>query len=552
MFLEELYPDRVTYHAPSAHRLRGPLDEAAFEKAFREMMRRQPSLRTCFDQDGGSVVQRIADDVKISLFPAEDFSTLPAEQREARLLKRLEALTAETFDLTTAPIFKVKMFRLEADHHVLFFMPHHIVWDGWSFDILYDEMSALYGAFVEGRPSPLKELPVSYGDFAAWHHQWVKSPEFEKQLVFWRSRLQRMGTPQELPTDMPRRPGMSGKGSTEWIFIDKTATNTLHELSRQSGTTLFTVLLAAYSVLLYAYSRQTNLIVGTPVRGRNALELESIMGYFNNLLPLQFEIDPAESFGDLVKRVKAVVVESFTYPDVPLEQLARELSVVRGEGGSLMYQALFSFQDARQRITRWGGLQHEIIPLFQQGATEDLGMWFVESNNGMHGGVTYNTDILKSDTARKLRERYMSLLVAAAASPTRTIADLAGPVDAATHARATQEESKPVRKVAVQTVEIKPTTDTEKLLAEIWCKQLKLSEVSTTDNFFDLGGHSLLAMQAILTMEEKTGKRVDRGRFIFESLGQIARSYDEATVEPVRKPGGLRGLFSSLLGGKRA
>jgi acyl carrier protein len=249
--------------------------------------------------------------------------------------------------------------------------------------------------------------------------------------------------------------------------------------------------------------------------------------------------------------VKAVVVESFTYPDVPLEQLARELSVVRGEVGSLMYQALFSFQDGRQRITRWGELKHDIIPLFQQGATEDLGMWFVETNNGMHGGITYNTDILTSETAQNLRKRYTSLLIAAAVAPNRTVADLAGPVEAATRARATQKQSKPARQVTVQSVVSKPTTETEKLLAEIWCKQLKLTEVSTTDNFFDLGGHSLLAMQAILTMEERTGKRVDRGRFIFESLGQIARSYDEATVEPVHKPGGLRGLFSSLMGAKK-
>ena len=553
LFLEELYPGRVTYHAPSAHRLRGPLDEVAFVNAFKEMVRRQPSLRTYFEQDGSTVVQRIADDVDVSLFPPEDLSTLPPEVREARLLKRLEELTAETFDLTSAPLFKARMFRLEAEHHVLFFMPHHLVWDGWSFDIFYDEMSTLYAAYIDDQPSPLKALPVTYGDFAAWHHQWVKSAEFEQQLAFWRARLQRMGKPQELPTDLPRRPGMSGKGNTEWIFIDKAATSALHELSRQSGATMFNTLLAAYSVLLYAYSRQTNLIVGTPVRGRNAIELEAIMGYFNNLLPLQLEINPAETFNDLVKRVKGVVVESFTYPDVPLEQLARELSVLRGEGGSLMYQALFSFQDARQRITTWGALQHEIIPLFQQGATEDLGMWFVESNNGMHGGVTYNTEILTSQTAQKLRERYLSLLAAAVANPKTTIAELAGPAGDETRTRAKQVELISARKVAASTSQIPPSTETEKLLAGIWCEQLKLSlsQISTTDNFFDLGGHSLLAMQAILTMEEQTGKRVDRSRFIFESLGQIARSYDDVTAATVSKPGGLRKLFSSLLGSKK-
>ncbi len=552
-FLEELHPGRVTYHAPSAHRLKGRMDEAAFESAFREMVQRQPSLRSSFERDGNTVLQRIHDNIPVTLFPAEDLSGLAAHSREAKLRERLDELTAEIFDLTKVPLFRAKMFRLGEAEYALFFMPHHIIWDGWSFDLFYEEMSALYTAHSEQRPSTLPDLPISYGDFAAWHREWIESEEFDKQVVFWRERLEEIGKAEELPVDKPRRPGMSGSGSTEWIVIDKSKTDALHALARRADSTLFITMLSVYAVLLHAYAQQSNLVIGTPVRGRNSLELEGIMGYFNNLLPLQLEIDPGIPFTELVKRVKGVVMESLTYPDVPLEQLSQELSVKRGKGGSMLYQALFSFQDARQRVTQWGGLQHENILVFQRGATEDLGMWFVESPQGLHGGVTYNTDILLDATVQQLRKAFLAMLDAVVATPTISIATLSASLQREMRRPladvvATPPEPKvlPVK----QSAESAPATPSEKLLAEIWCSELKLPQVGTQDNFFDLGGHSLLAMQVMNVMEDKTGKRVNPRRFIFETLGQIAQAYDETKPEAVAKTGRMRRLLSRLVGAK--
>ena len=261
-----------------------------------------------------------------------------------------------------------------------------------------------------GRPSPLKPLPISYGDFAAWHRQWLEGPDFAKQIGFWRERLADVAEVSELPADKPRRPGMSGEGATEWIRIDKATTEALRELSRRADTTLFMTLLTIYYVLLARVSGRKNLVVGTPVRGRNLPEVERVMGYFTNLLPLHLTVDRNESFIDLLKRVKATVLDSFANPDVPLESLMRELTVQRGEGGSLLYQALFSFQDARHRVSNWGGLAHEQILLFQRGATEDLGLWFLDNDRGMVGGITYNSDIIDAESARLLRDRYLKLV----------------------------------------------------------------------------------------------------------------------------------------------
>ncbi|MHA6203850.1 non-ribosomal peptide synthetase [Dyella soli] len=417
--LEELQPGRVTYNAPSAHRLRGPLHEAAFEMAMHELMQRQPILRTAFRHDGGDVEQ-VVEDVDLKLFPAEDLSALPEQQRERVLMERLQELTDTPFELSRAPLFSARMFRLGADDHVFFFMPHHIIWDGWSFDILYAELSQLYKAFAEGRPSPLPPLPVTYGDFAAWHAQWLGSQPFKAQLAYWHERLARVGETRALPTDHPRRPGMSGVGRTEWIRVSREDTDAMHEVARKADATLNMALLALYYVLLSGMAGQKNLVVGTPVRARNQTEVESVMGYFNNLLPLHVTVDPGLSFLDFLRQVKDAAIESFGHPDVPLEYLQRELRTGHGNG-AVLYQALFSFQDARQRVVDWGGLQHEQILLFQSGATEDLGLWFLENTRGMLGGVTYNADILQADTARLQRDRYLALMVRVCADPTLTI-----------------------------------------------------------------------------------------------------------------------------------
>ncbi|KAG9537631.1 hypothetical protein KCV01_g26912, partial [Aureobasidium melanogenum] len=164
--LEKMHPGRVTYNAPSAHRLRGRLDEAAFDMAFQALVQRQPSMRTSFEDSGDALTQVVHPTLDVRLFPAEDLSLFPAAEREARLMDRLRQLTDTPFDLGAAPLFSARMFRLADDEHALFFMPHHIIWDGWSFDIFYNELSALYRAFAKGQPSPLAALPVTYGDFA--------------------------------------------------------------------------------------------------------------------------------------------------------------------------------------------------------------------------------------------------------------------------------------------------------------------------------------------------------------------------------------------------
>ncbi|QWT21702.1 amino acid adenylation domain-containing protein [Bacillus sp. NP157] len=421
--LEKMHPGRVTYNAPSAHRLRGRMDEAAFEQAFQALIQRQPSMRTAIRDMGHDVMQVVDAQLHYPLFPAEDLSHLAPAERDEQLMARLRELTDTPFNLGSAPLFSARVFKLADDEHAMFFMPHHIIWDGWSFDIFYNELSALYRAFAAGLPSPLAPLTVTYGDYAEWHAHWLESPAFQTQLSFWRERLAQVGDVRALPTDYPRRPGMSGLGRTEWIHVSREQTDAMHEVARQADATLNMTLLALYYAMLSSSAGQRDLVVGTPVRARNQTEVESVMGYFNNLLPLHVHVDPGLSFLEFVRHVKRTAIDAFGCPDVPLEYLQRELKVGHGAGATL-YQALFSFQDARQRAVDWGGLDHEQILLFQSGATEDLGMWFLEGHKGMVGGVTYNADLLQAGTARLMRERYLDMMQLVATNPSVSVGQL--------------------------------------------------------------------------------------------------------------------------------
>ncbi|MGH8156936.1 MAG: amino acid adenylation domain-containing protein [Rhodanobacter sp.] len=532
--LEELQPGRLNYNAPSAHRLRGHLDEAAFERALQALMQHQPVMRTVFRRVGDDVEQVVEPHVELRLFPAEDLSTLSADQREEVLMQRLQALTDTPFDLARAPLFSARMFRLAEDDHAFFFMPHHIIWDGWSFDILYAELSQLYRAFATGAPSPLLPLPVTYGDYAVWHTQWLQGPQFQAQLGFWRERLAQISNIQALPSDRPRRPGMSGAGRTEWIHVSREATEAMHEVGRLAEATLNMTLLALYYVLLSSVAGQRDLVIGTPVRGRNQTEVESVMGYFNNLVPLYMSVDPELSFVDFVRHVKRAAIESFGHPDVPLEYLQRELKADH-RSGSVLYQALFSFQDARQRIVDWGGLQHEQILLFQNGATEDLGLWFLESTKGMVGGVTYNADILEADTVRQLRERYLAMMARVSEDPQQPVAALHALVGGAMQIGSVATTAPQVTVSATTTAPL-PKTSAEQLLAALWAELLGTPEIRTNDNFFDAGGHSLMAVEMADRVKRETGVQLNLLDIANGTLGTLAAGLGAALAAKADQP----------------
>jgi amino acid adenylation domain-containing protein len=563
LLLEEFNPGQTTYNTPSGHRLIGPLDVVRLDRALRDLAQRQTVLRTSIVREGGEPVQIVHDDIVTGLLPVDDLSAMPAEQREQHLAKRLREMVDVPFeDFSQAPLFRAALFKLAPDEHALFFMPHHIIWDGWSFDLLYLELSEIYAALGEGRAPDLPELPVTYGDFSTWHREWVGGEQYAAQVAFWRERLGRKGrnglAPQALPTDKPRQRGMSGRSKSREMAMPHDLVSALHEASQRMDATLFVTLLTAYFAVVGRMADRQDLVVGTPVRGRNTAEVEGLMGYFTNLLPLRVEIDPAKSFAETVREVRAVVLDSFAHPDIRLEDLTRELSLKSEGGGTMLYQALFSFQDARQRVVRWGDLRHERIEVFQPGATEDLGLWFVENSGGLTGGLIYNAEILHDETAVLLGDRYLAMLQAVARDPMQSIETLTR-FDDGEPVMIGQIQAKPLASEAAAEIAAEAAIESAAAathadprvtyLVKLWSRLLEMP-VEPGDNFFDLGGNSMLAVQMADRIFRDTGVRIKLMRFAVQNLQEVAEELpatiggggDDSGVG-VRLVGGMKRLF---------
>jgi len=415
-FVEQMSPGRVVYNVPSAHRLLGPFDRAHFERALASIISRQPSLRTVIKSNDDGPTQQVLDSVEVSM-PMIDLSEIPADKSEAALRRKLDALIAEPFDLSTGPLFKTVLLHLSASEHVFFFMAHHIVWDGWSFDVLYDEFARAYSA---EEPEAIEAQAITYIDFAHWQKKWLSSRECRDEIEFWANRLSKIKRPLPLPCDMPRSGQRSGEGATVWIEMSSGMTERLREVASRTGSTLNMVMLSAYSLMMSDLAMDKKITIGLPMRGRERAEFEPVMGFFNNLLPLHLQPHLDLAFTDWLNLVRREVIDVFAHQRVPFERLATEL----GDASQLDYQVLFSFQDARDRVNEWGALQHSNIPVFQRGATEDLGLWLLDGNDGLKGGITYNTDLYHRETARTLRRRFSNLLKAIVKYPDMSIGKL--------------------------------------------------------------------------------------------------------------------------------
>ncbi|HET8763580.1 MAG TPA: condensation domain-containing protein, partial [Rhodanobacter sp.] len=541
-YVEQMHPGSVAWNTPSAHRLRGDMDVAAFERALQAIVQRQSVLRTGIEMGADGVRQRVSPQLDVRL-PLEDLSQLPAATREAQLQARLDALIEAPFDLAVAPLFRARLFRLAPQEHVFFFMAHHVIWDGWSFDLLYQEMAALYAAFAVGKPDPLPPLAVEYGDFAVWHRARFAGAARERQLAPWLARLANPPAPLALPADRPRPPRMSGQAATEWIRVGAAPLRAVHALADRLGTTAFVVLLAAFAALLQRLSGQSDFVVSTPVRNRDEIELERVMGFFVNALPLRLMPQAGESFAQLVAATRQAVLDAFASPDLPFEDLVRALHLPHDESRPPLAQAMFSFQDVRGRVTTWGGLQHEHLPVFQHGGAEDLGLWFVEQADGLLGGLSFNTDIFEPATAQRFHAGYTALLASALATPDAALADLPMAAVAATvtapaaPAASTPEdarnESDVPRGMSVE----------ETRLAAIWCALIGVAEARPEDNFFDLGGHSLLAIEMATRVQREFGVRLNLIDIATGTLATLAASLPTQPVARVGLGGRIRHWF---------
>ena len=428
---EQLHPGSTNFMIPSAFRLHGPLDTAALDRAFADVVRRQPALRTWLHEDDEGVEQRVLDELEVTLLPAVDLSATAPGEREAELSRRIEPLIVEPLDTGLAPLFRVRLFRLSADEHVLYFQVHHAVWDGVSFRLFCEEMAQLYAGHATGSAPRLPPLQRSYVDFAAWHVAAADSAQMQAQMQHWLARLANGPEALALPEDLPRPAVATGRGGSEFVRIEAALAQRLRALAAGSSATLFMTLLAAYFLFLHRTTGQRDLVIGLPMRSQAAEQLQEVMGYFVNVLPMRLQLDPAWTFRELLARVREELLACFAHPDVPLERLVQALDLPRDPSRSPVYQALFSMDDSRDQQREWGALHCEDMVLPHYSALTDLSMWVDEDDDRLLLDLNYNADIISAHSAMFMAQRFGGLLATIAHTPDATVGaiDMLGPHD---------------------------------------------------------------------------------------------------------------------------
>ncbi|HEX2091511.1 MAG TPA: amino acid adenylation domain-containing protein [Longimicrobiaceae bacterium] len=408
------------YHVFRAFRIRGVLDPGVLEQAFGEVVRRHETLRTTFREVDGQPVQVIAEFAGFAI-PVEACSTPGEAEREA-LLRRYAAAEAERpFDLSSGPLFRVGLVRLQPEEHVLLLCMHHIVSDAWSLGLLYREVSALYAAFREGGASPLPELRVQYSDYARWSRRRLQSGALDRQLSYWRERLAGAPALLDLPVDHPRPAVQSYRGARTRFVISRELLGRLEELGRSERATLYMVLLAAFQVLLSRYSRSEDVVVGTSIAGRTRQEVEALVGFFANTLALRTDLSGDPGFRELLRRVRTVTLDAYEHQEVPFEKLVEDLQPERSLAYNPIFQAFFALQNAPGEELRLHGLGVEAMEIERTTAKFDLSLLLSPIDGGLEGILEYSTALFEPATVSRMATHLAVLLEAAAADPGRPI-----------------------------------------------------------------------------------------------------------------------------------
>jgi amino acid adenylation domain-containing protein len=423
-FAEQLESGSPVYNHASAIRLTGRLNVAALEQSLQAIAGRHEILRTTFAAIDGNLLQVIAETSSISL-PQVDLTGLPVAERE-REARRLAVEEAHcSFDLMHGPLLRAVLLRLDTTEHILLLTIHHIITDAWSNSVLNRELAVLYEAFARGVASPLPELPIQYADFAVWQREWLQGAVRETQLAYWRQQLAGAPPLLELPCDRPRPAIQRYEGAYEPLVLSKPLSAALVALSQREGVTLFMTLLAAFKTLLFRYTRQADLLVGSPNAGRTRSETEGLIGFFVNMLVLRTSLSGDPTFREVLQRVRVVASGAYAHQDLPFEQLVEELKPERNLSYSPLFQVAFALRNVPESALQLSNLTITPIQFDAIVTSEfDLTLFMAEEADGLTGAFEYNPDLFDASTIIRMMKHFAVLLESIVADPAQPIATL--------------------------------------------------------------------------------------------------------------------------------
>ncbi|MGH9337109.1 MAG: condensation domain-containing protein, partial [Vicinamibacteria bacterium] len=420
-FLAELEPDESAYHIAIRLRLLGKLDIRALERSLEEIVRRHEALRTVFPSRHGKPVQKFLSSERFVL-DRVSLAGIEPSGRRAEARSRAASEIARPFDLATGPLVRALLIDLDEEDHGLVLTLHHIVADGWSMGVFLNELSTLYGAFSQGLASPLPELPIQYADFASWQRSVFTDSALDEEIGYWKKAL--AGEPRvlDLPADFPRPPVPSFAGDRILMELPRSIVDSVRDLSRREGATLFMTLLAGFQTLLHRYTGEEDVLVGTPIANRRRSEVEGLIGFFVNTLVMRAEVSPSTSFRDLLRNVREFALGAYAHQDVPFEKLVEELKPQRDLSRNPFFQILFALQNQPLPALRLSGI--ELLRLDGDGVSTrfDLEMHVWERPSGLTLAASYRKDLFARETISRLLDHYRAILASVALDPETSLA----------------------------------------------------------------------------------------------------------------------------------
>ncbi len=419
-FIDQLEQGSAQYNMAAGLHLEGALDRSALQSAFDTIVERHEVLRTRFIAQGESSVQdiRAAQPLPVQ---HHDLSHLPEQEREAALRRLAQDEANRLFDLRTDPMLRVTLIRLGEEAHALLITLHHIAGDGWSVDVLVQELNALYTAYARGEANPLQTLRVQYADYAAWEHARSHGEEFESHVSYWKQQLSDLPPVHGLPLDKPRPAQQVFSGGTVESRLDGVAYAELLALAKRENVTPFMLLQTAFALLLGRWSNVSDLVVGSPIAGRNHKELEPLIGFFVNTLVLRTKLDGALTFDELLQKNKQTILDAFSHQDVSFDALVGELKPERSLSYSPLFQIMFTLQKENGVRLELPGLTAHELERRTEAAKFDLHLNAVEAGDGLTLTWSYADSLFEAGTIERMAGSFTVMLDGIARNPNTSI-----------------------------------------------------------------------------------------------------------------------------------
>lgn len=477
------------YNIPIAYNLTGLLNIEVLKQSLQEIIQRHSILRTAFTSVEETPMQQCLPTVSLFL-PVIDLSHLTPEKQKEKLEQVAVEGARQPFDLSECPLWRFQLLRFNDQEHILLLVIHHIICDHWSLHLLLEELATLYQAYCNKELSPLPPLSKQYGEFGQWQRQWLEGKREENQFLYWQQQLEGEIKPLMLPIDYSQKGILSYQGERQLLTISKSLTESLKKLSEQQQATLFMTLLAAFEILLFQYTQQENMIICTPVAGRHRTESKGLIGYFNNILPLQTCLSGDPSFCQLIARVRQIALGAYKNMDIPFQKIANLPNLVRIP----LTRAMFALQHSPQCTYALKDLTIT-YPSFQNAhngtANFDLSLFLEEKDGQLTGVLDYKTNLFKATTISQLLTEFPKLLERLTNEPEVKLSALP-------RLRKLEDYAIAINKKSTY---IAPQKEIERKIAAIWQSILKVEKVGLEDNFFDLGGNSLALAQVQAQLE---------------------------------------------------